>query len=69
MVHSVVHLLILINAPVLWILCVLGSGHSHPKVGVILTGVALMYRNKAKRERSSSILIQEVRNKLLYTPS
>ncbi|CAF2363403.1 unnamed protein product [Brassica napus] len=34
-------------------------GHNHPKVGVILTGVALMYRNKAKRERSSSILIQE----------
>ncbi|KAF3505143.1 hypothetical protein F2Q69_00045855 [Brassica cretica] len=34
-------------------------GHNHPKVGVILTGVALMYRNKAKKERSSSILIQE----------
>ncbi|VVB12917.1 unnamed protein product [Arabis nemorensis] len=34
-------------------------GHNHPKVGVILTGVALMYRNKAKQERSSSILIQE----------
>ncbi|XP_009130683.1 uncharacterized protein LOC103855447 isoform X2 [Brassica rapa] len=34
-------------------------GHSHPKVGVILTGVALMYRNKAKQERSSSIMIQE----------
>ncbi|KAL0842530.1 hypothetical protein Bca101_015775 [Brassica carinata] len=34
-------------------------GHNHPKVGVILTGVALMYRNKAKQERSSSFLIQE----------
>ncbi|CAF1696203.1 unnamed protein product [Brassica oleracea] len=34
-------------------------GHNHPKVGVILTGVALMYRNKAKQERSSSIMIQE----------
>ncbi|KAF2537677.1 hypothetical protein F2Q68_00023573 [Brassica cretica] len=34
-------------------------GHNHPKVGVILTGVALMYRNKGKKERSSSILIQE----------
>ncbi|KAF3513403.1 hypothetical protein F2Q69_00000081 [Brassica cretica] len=34
-------------------------GHNHPKVGVILTGVALMYWNKAKQERSSSIMIQE----------
>ncbi|ESQ40130.1 hypothetical protein EUTSA_v10013663mg [Eutrema salsugineum] len=34
-------------------------GHNHPKVGVILTGVALVYRNKAKQEHSSSILIQE----------
>ncbi|KAF8105089.1 hypothetical protein N665_0163s0059 [Sinapis alba] len=34
-------------------------GHNHPNVGVILTGVALMYRNKAKQERSSSIMIQE----------
>ncbi|CAH8269767.1 unnamed protein product [Arabidopsis lyrata] len=34
-------------------------GNNHPKVGVILTAVALMYGNKAKQERSSSILIQE----------
>ncbi|KAG7600872.1 putative tetratricopeptide-like helical domain superfamily [Arabidopsis thaliana] len=34
-------------------------GDNHPKVGVILTAVALMYGNKAKQERSSSILIQE----------
>ncbi|KAF8089843.1 hypothetical protein N665_0496s0049 [Sinapis alba] len=34
-------------------------GHNHPKVGVILTGVGLMYRNKAKQERSTSIMIQE----------
>ncbi|KAL1200556.1 hypothetical protein V5N11_032956 [Cardamine amara subsp. amara] len=34
-------------------------GDKHPKVGVILTGVALMYRNKAKQEGSSFILIQE----------
>ncbi|CAN8257382.1 unnamed protein product [Cochlearia groenlandica] len=34
-------------------------GQNNPKLGVILTGVALMYRNKAKQERSSSILIQE----------
>jgi tetratricopeptide (TPR) repeat protein len=40
-------------------------GDNHPKVGVILTAVALMYGNKAKQERSSSILIQEVRDKFL----
>ncbi|XP_010543277.1 PREDICTED: uncharacterized protein LOC104816254 [Tarenaya hassleriana] len=34
-------------------------GHRHQKVGVILTGIALMYRKKAKQERSSSFLIQE----------
>ncbi|XP_010452043.1 PREDICTED: uncharacterized protein LOC104734215 [Camelina sativa] len=34
-------------------------GDSHPKVGVMLTAVALMYGNKARQERSSSILIQE----------
>ncbi|XP_012441738.1 uncharacterized protein LOC105766706 isoform X2 [Gossypium raimondii] len=34
-------------------------GSSHPKVGVVLTCIALMYRNKARQERSSSLLIQE----------
>ncbi|XP_074339881.1 uncharacterized protein LOC141677731 [Apium graveolens] len=34
-------------------------GSRHPKVGVILTCIALMYRHKAATERSSSILIQE----------
>ncbi|OVA17812.1 Tetratricopeptide repeat-containing domain [Macleaya cordata] len=34
-------------------------GSHHPKVGVILTCIALMFRHKAKLERSSSILIQE----------
>lgn len=36
-------------------------GAHHPKVGVVLTCIALMYRQKAKVERSSSLLIQEVR--------
>lgn len=35
-------------------------GSHHPKVGVILTCIALMYRLKATAERSSSLLIQEV---------
>ncbi|XP_022746704.1 uncharacterized protein LOC111296588 isoform X2 [Durio zibethinus] len=34
-------------------------GSNHPKVGVVLTCIALMYRNKARQERSSSLLIQE----------
>ncbi|KAG8501062.1 hypothetical protein CXB51_003153 [Gossypium anomalum] len=34
-------------------------GSSHPKVGVVLTCIALMYQNKARQERSSSLLIQE----------
>ncbi|KAK6120342.1 hypothetical protein DH2020_046033 [Rehmannia glutinosa] len=34
-------------------------GPHHPKVGVILTCIALMYRLKAMVERSSSLLIQE----------
>ncbi|EOA19626.1 hypothetical protein CARUB_v10002953mg [Capsella rubella] len=34
-------------------------GDKHPKVGVVLTAVTLMYGNKARQERSSSILIQE----------
>lgn len=38
------------------------AGNYHPKVGIILTCIALMYRHKAAMERSSSLLIQEVRN-------
>ncbi|XP_017220018.1 uncharacterized protein LOC108197051 [Daucus carota subsp. sativus] len=34
-------------------------GSRHPKVGVVLTCIALMYRHKAATERSSSLLIQE----------
>ncbi|KAL0309889.1 UNVERIFIED_CONTAM: hypothetical protein Sradi_5931200 [Sesamum radiatum] len=34
-------------------------GSHHPKVGVILTCIALMYRLKATAEHSSSLLIQE----------
>ncbi|KAM3325495.1 putative protein isoform X1 [Capsicum chacoense] len=34
-------------------------GNYHPKVGIILTCIALMYRHKAAMERSSSLLIQE----------
>nr|XP_027065241.1 uncharacterized protein LOC113691338 [Coffea arabica] len=34
-------------------------GSNHPKVGVILTCIALMYRLKATTEGSSSLLIQE----------
>lgn len=34
-------------------------GAQHPKVGVILTCIALMYRHKAAMEHSSSLLIQE----------
>lgn len=37
------------------------EGDRHPKVGVVLTSIALMYRRKAMQERSSSILVQEVR--------
>lgn len=34
-------------------------GTHHPKVGTVLTCIALMYRQKATAERSSSLLIQE----------
>ncbi|KAJ1402626.1 Tetratricopeptide-like helical domain superfamily [Sesbania bispinosa] len=34
-------------------------GDRHPKVGVVLTCIALMYRRKAIQEHSSSLLIQE----------
>ncbi|XP_024028591.1 uncharacterized protein LOC21392795 isoform X2 [Morus notabilis] len=34
-------------------------GSYHPKVGVVLTSIALMFRRKATQERSSSLLIQE----------
>ncbi|CAN0926552.1 Subtilisin inhibitor 1 [Linum grandiflorum] len=34
-------------------------GPRHPKVGVVLTCLALMFRQKAIQERSSSLLIQE----------
>ncbi|XP_058209111.1 uncharacterized protein LOC131322031 [Rhododendron vialii] len=34
-------------------------GSHHPKVGVILTCIALMFRQKAMQEQSSSLLIQE----------
>ncbi|PKA61921.1 hypothetical protein AXF42_Ash008753 [Apostasia shenzhenica] len=34
-------------------------GSPHPKIGVILTCIAMMYKRKAKLEASSSILIQE----------
>ncbi|PNY10555.1 TPR protein [Trifolium pratense] len=36
-------------------------GETHPKVGVILTSMALMYRRKAIEEKSSSLVVQEVR--------
>ncbi|XP_022145629.1 uncharacterized protein LOC111015029 [Momordica charantia] len=34
-------------------------GSHHPKVGVVLTCIALMFRHKAMKEHSSSLLIQE----------
>ncbi|KAF5476099.1 hypothetical protein F2P56_007839 [Juglans regia] len=34
-------------------------GSHHPKVGAVLTCIALMFRRKAMQERSSSLLIQE----------
>ncbi|KAI7735228.1 hypothetical protein M8C21_028359 [Ambrosia artemisiifolia] len=34
-------------------------GHHHPKIGMILTCIALMFRHKATTERSSSIIVQE----------
>jgi hypothetical protein len=37
------------------------EGETHPKVGVILTSMALMYRRKAIEEKSSSLVVQEVR--------
>ncbi|OEL24319.1 hypothetical protein BAE44_0014662 [Dichanthelium oligosanthes] len=35
------------------------SGANHPKVGIVLTCVARMYKMKAKSESSSSIMVQE----------
>lgn len=40
-------------------------GSHHPKVGVVLTCIALMFRRKAMLEHSSSLLIQEVRTCIL----
>ncbi|MQM15803.1 hypothetical protein Taro_048751 [Colocasia esculenta] len=37
----------------------LDVGSNHPKVGAVLTCIAMMYGHKAKREHSSSLLIQE----------
>ncbi|KAF3968493.1 hypothetical protein CMV_007622 [Castanea mollissima] len=34
-------------------------GSHHPKVGVVLTCLALMFRHKARQEQSSSLMIQE----------
>ncbi|KAI3804151.1 hypothetical protein L1987_32324 [Smallanthus sonchifolius] len=34
-------------------------GPQHPKIGVILTCIALMFRHKATTERSSSLMVQE----------
>ncbi|XP_024975845.1 uncharacterized protein LOC112513721 [Cynara cardunculus var. scolymus] len=34
-------------------------GPHHPKIGIILTCIALMFRHKAKLERSSSLMVQE----------
>lgn len=36
------------------------TGSHHPKVGVVLTCIGLMFRWKAMKERSSSLLVQEV---------
>jgi hypothetical protein len=36
------------------------AGANHPKVGIVLTCVARMYKLKAKSEGSSSIMVQEV---------
>ncbi|KAK1264774.1 hypothetical protein QJS04_geneDACA011325 [Acorus gramineus] len=38
-------------------------GSAHPKVGIVLTCIALMYGHKARLEGSSSILIQEQNRK------
>ncbi|KAK3034260.1 hypothetical protein RJ639_032195 [Escallonia herrerae] len=35
-------------------------GSRHPKVGVVLTCIALMFRHKATVERSSALLVQEI---------
>ncbi|KVI03390.1 hypothetical protein Ccrd_018316, partial [Cynara cardunculus var. scolymus] len=40
----------------------LAAGPHHPKIGIILTCIALMFRHKAKLERSSSLMVQEVDN-------
>lgn len=36
------------------------SGSTHPKVGVVLMCIAKMFKEKARLEGSSSILVQEV---------
>jgi hypothetical protein len=36
------------------------AGANHPKVGIVLTCVARMYKLKAMSEGSSSIMVQEV---------
>lgn len=50
----------MISGYVLWFY-LFDVGPHHPKVGVVLTCMALMFRRKAIQERSSSLLIQEVR--------
>jgi len=37
------------------------AGEKHPKLGVVLTNMALMYRRKAIEQKSSSLMVQEVR--------
>lgn len=50
------------SAPICWYASDLFDiGSHHSKVGVVLTCIALMFRRKAMEERSSSLLIQEVR--------
>jgi hypothetical protein len=39
---------------------IIHAGANHPKVGLVLTCVARMYKLKAKSEGSSSIMVQEV---------
>lgn len=41
------------------------AGANHPKVGIVLTCVARMYKLKAKAEGSSSIMVQEVSKYLI----
>ncbi len=50
----------MISRYVLWFY-LFDIGSHHPKVGVVLTCLPLMFRHKAMQEHSSSLLIQEVR--------